>query len=63
MLKGAYAFLIMTETEMIVALDPNGLRPLSIGMMGDAYNIAVWSGEINVLHAANGTVDIHGKTL
>ncbi|WP_406596078.1 amidophosphoribosyltransferase [Bacillus subtilis] len=40
MLKGAYAFLIMTETEMIVALDPNGLRPLSIGMMGDAYVVA-----------------------
>ena len=30
----------MTETEMIVALDPNGLRPLSIGMMGDAYVVA-----------------------
>ncbi|OLP64712.1 Amidophosphoribosyltransferase precursor [Bacillus pumilus] len=40
MLKGAYAFLIMTETEMIVALDPNGLRPLSLGMLGDAYVIA-----------------------
>ncbi len=40
MLKGAYAFLIMTETEMIVALDPNGLRPLSIGMLGDAYVVA-----------------------
>ncbi|KAA6447850.1 amidophosphoribosyltransferase [Bacillus swezeyi] len=40
MLKGAYAFLIMTETEMIVALDPNGLRPLSIAMLGDAYVVA-----------------------
>ncbi|MFS0655508.1 amidophosphoribosyltransferase [Bacillus sp. 179-C3.3 HS] len=40
MLKGAYAFLIMTEKEMIVALDPNGLRPLSLGMLGDAYVIA-----------------------
>ncbi|MBR3205864.1 MAG: amidophosphoribosyltransferase [Bacillus sp. (in: Bacteria)] len=40
MLKGAYAFLIMTETEMIVALDPNGLRPLSLGMLGDAYVVA-----------------------
>ncbi|MEC2075028.1 amidophosphoribosyltransferase [Metabacillus fastidiosus] len=40
MLKGAYAFLIMTETEMLVALDPNGLRPLSIGLLGDAYVIA-----------------------
>ncbi len=40
MLKGAYAFLIMTENEMMVALDPNGLRPLSIGVLGDAYVVA-----------------------
>jgi amidophosphoribosyltransferase len=40
MLKGAYAFLIMTETEMMIALDPNGLRPLSIGKLGDAYCVA-----------------------
>ncbi|MBD1382366.1 amidophosphoribosyltransferase [Metabacillus arenae] len=40
MLKGAYAFLIMTETELMVALDPNGLRPLSIGRLGDAYVVA-----------------------
>ncbi|USK34198.1 amidophosphoribosyltransferase [Bacillus sp. F19] len=40
MIKGAYAFLIMTETEMMVALDPNGLRPLSIGMLGDSYVVA-----------------------
>jgi amidophosphoribosyltransferase len=39
-LKGAYAFLIMSETEMMVALDPNGLRPLSLGMLGDAYVVA-----------------------
>ncbi|WP_421382979.1 amidophosphoribosyltransferase [Bacillus salacetis] len=40
MLKGAYAFIIMTETEMMVALDPNGLRPLSLGMIGDSYCVA-----------------------
>ncbi|MFS0862738.1 amidophosphoribosyltransferase [Fredinandcohnia sp. 179-A 10B2 NHS] len=40
MLKGAYAFIIMTETKMLVALDPNGLRPLSVGRLGDAYVIA-----------------------
>jgi amidophosphoribosyltransferase len=40
MLKGAYAFLIMTETEMLVALDPHGLRPLSIGRLADAYVVA-----------------------
>lgn len=40
MLKGAYAFLIMTETQLMVALDPNGMRPLSIGKLGDAYVVA-----------------------
>ncbi|WP_113927095.1 amidophosphoribosyltransferase [Bacillus sp. P14.5] len=40
MLKGAYAFVIMTETEMMVALDPNGLRPLSLGRIGDSYCVA-----------------------
>lgn len=40
MLKGAYAFLIMTEDELMVALDPNGMRPLSIGMIGGAYVVA-----------------------
>lgn len=40
MLKGAYAYLIMTETELMVALDPLGLRPLSLGVLGDAYVVA-----------------------
>ncbi|KIL48153.1 amidophosphoribosyltransferase [Jeotgalibacillus soli] len=40
MLKGAYAFVIMTENELMVALDPNGLRPLSLGQIGDGYVVA-----------------------
>jgi amidophosphoribosyltransferase len=40
MLKGAYAYLIMTESELMVALDPHGLRPLSLGILGDAYVVA-----------------------
>ncbi|PPA68987.1 amidophosphoribosyltransferase [Jeotgalibacillus proteolyticus] len=40
MLKGAYAFVIMTETELMVALDPNGLRPLSLGQIGDGFVVA-----------------------
>ncbi|WP_100330183.1 amidophosphoribosyltransferase [Bacillus xiapuensis] len=40
MLKGAYAFLVMTEKELMVALDPNGMRPLSIGKLGEAYVVA-----------------------
>jgi amidophosphoribosyltransferase len=38
--KGAYAFMVMTEDKLMVALDPNGLRPLSIARLGEAYVIA-----------------------
>lgn len=40
MIKGAYALLIMTENKLIVALDPNGLRPLSLGRIGDGYVVS-----------------------
>ncbi|WP_181347914.1 amidophosphoribosyltransferase [Thalassobacillus sp. CUG 92003] len=37
MVKGAYSFMMMTEEQMFIAVDPRGLRPLSIGQIGDAY--------------------------
>ncbi|WP_096440946.1 amidophosphoribosyltransferase [Alteribacter populi] len=40
MVKGAYAFMTMTENQLMVALDPNGLRPLSLGRLGDAYVVS-----------------------
>src|SRR5699024_10354860 len=39
-LVGAYAFLIMTDDKMYVALDTRGIRPLSIGKLGDSYVVA-----------------------
>lgn len=39
-LVGAYAFIILTEDKMYAALDPAGIRPLSIGRVGDAYVVA-----------------------
>ncbi|WP_339228752.1 amidophosphoribosyltransferase [Oceanobacillus sp. FSL K6-2867] len=39
-LVGAYAYLILTENKMFAALDPTGIRPLSIGMLGNAYVVA-----------------------
>ena len=51
MLKGAYAFLIMTETEMMVALDPHGLRPLSLGLLGDAYVVASETCALDIIGA------------
>jgi amidophosphoribosyltransferase len=38
--EGAYAFLFMTKDTLIAALDPNGLRPLVLGRLGDAYVFA-----------------------
>ncbi|OIJ18674.1 amidophosphoribosyltransferase [Anaerobacillus alkalidiazotrophicus] len=39
-IEGAFAFMVMTENQLMVALDPNGLRPLSIGRLGEAYVFA-----------------------
>ncbi len=36
-LVGAFAFLFIFEDEMYAALDPNGLRPLSIAKLNDGY--------------------------
>lgn len=40
LVKGAFAFMVMTEDQLMIALDPNGFRPLSIGRLGDAYVFA-----------------------
>lgn len=37
---GGYAFLIMTNDRLLVASDPHGLRPLTMGKLGDAYIFA-----------------------
>src|SRR5699024_4904928 len=39
-LVGAYAFLVLTEEKLYVALDPRGIRPLSLGKLGDAYVVS-----------------------
>ncbi|TGB01046.1 amidophosphoribosyltransferase [Halobacillus salinus] len=40
MIKGAYAFLMMTEEAMYVANDPRGLRPLCLGYLGDSWVVS-----------------------
>ncbi len=37
MIEGAFAFLIMTENRVYACRDKYGLRPLSIGKLGDGY--------------------------
>ncbi len=40
MIEGAFAFLILTENKLYAARDKYGLRPLSIGKLGDGYVVA-----------------------
>jgi len=39
-IKGGFAYLLLTNKKMMAARDPNGIRPLSIGKLGNAYVIA-----------------------
>lgn len=40
MVKGAYAFVLLTEDQLFIALDPYGIRPLSLGQIDGSYVIA-----------------------
>lgn len=48
---GAYAFLILTEDKMYVALDAKGIRPLSLGRLGDAYVVSSETCAFNIVGA------------
>src|SRR5699024_8019910 len=50
-LVGAYAFLMMMEDKMYVALDPTGIRPLSLVRLGDAYVVASETCAFNIIGA------------
>ncbi len=39
-LEGAYAFVVLTEDALYVALDPHGLKPLALGKLGDGYVVS-----------------------
>jgi amidophosphoribosyltransferase len=39
-LDGAFAFVMLTEDALYVALDPYGLRPLSLGKLGEGFVVA-----------------------
>lgn len=51
LIKGAYAFVIMTEEVLIGVRDPFGLRPLCIGKRSDGYVLASESCAINAMGA------------
>ena len=39
-IQGAYCLMVMSPKKLIAARDPYGIRPLSIGKLGDSYMIA-----------------------
>ena len=49
--EGAFAFLIMTSKRIYACRDKNGLRPLSIGKLGDGYVISSETCAFDVLGA------------
>jgi amidophosphoribosyltransferase len=52
MIEGAFAFLIMTKNRLYVCRDKHGLRPLSLGRLGEGY---VVSSETCALDAVGAT--------
>jgi amidophosphoribosyltransferase len=38
--EGAYSLVILTDTSLIAARDPYGVRPLALGKLGDGYVVA-----------------------
>jgi amidophosphoribosyltransferase len=39
-IEGAYCLVILTDTKLIAVRDPNGFRPLALGMIDGAYTVA-----------------------
>src|SRR5215467_11288378 len=50
-IEGAYSLVIMTEKELIGVRDPHGFRPLSIGMLDDAWILASETCALDLIHA------------
>lgn len=50
-LDGSFALLVMTEKQMLIALDRHGLRPLSLGRIGDAIVAASETCALNAVDA------------
>jgi amidophosphoribosyltransferase len=50
-IKGAYALTIICENKLVGVRDPNGLRPLCVGKLGDGYVLASESCALDVTGA------------
>jgi len=50
-LEGAYSTVVMTKDSVVAFRDPAGLRPLSLGMLGDRYCVASESCAFDIIGA------------
>lgn len=50
-MKGAYALVVMSPRKLIGARDPWGIRPLSIGKLGDSYVLASETCALDAINA------------
>ncbi len=50
-LEGAYSLVIMTESELIGVRDPQGFRPLCIGMLDGSYVLSSETCALDLIHA------------
>ncbi len=50
-LEGAYSTVVMTKDAVVAFRDPAGLRPLSLGMLGDRYCVASESCAFDIIGA------------
>jgi amidophosphoribosyltransferase len=49
--KGAYSLILMTRDKLMAVRDPNGIRPLSIGKLDNAYVISSETCALDILGA------------
>ena len=50
-IDGSFALIIMTEKQMLIALDRHGLRPLSLGKIGESIVAASETCALNAVDA------------
>ncbi|MCW2954418.1 MAG: amidophosphoribosyltransferase [Conexibacter sp.] len=50
-LQGAFSTVVMTPDKIVAFRDPNGVRPLALGMIGDRYCVASESCALDIIGA------------
>lgn len=51
-IEGAYCYMILTKDMLLAARDPHGIRPLSLGRLGDSYVLASETSAFDMIGAS-----------